>query len=453
MDVARINASHGEHAEHEAVYAWVRKAAAASGRAVGVLVDLQGPKIRCGRFAGGPITLAPGEPFTITTDDVAGDQTRVSTTYPGLVGDVHAGDKLLIDDGKVTLEATSVTGTDVNCRVLIGGAVSNNKGINLPGVAVSVPALSAKDEDDLRWALRMGADMVALSFVREGTDIDRVHQIMDQEGVHLPVIAKIEKPQAVANLAEIIAAFDAVMVARGDLGVELPFEEVPLVQKLAIELSRRAAKPVIVATQVLESMIENPRPTRAEVSDCANAVLDGADAIMLSGETSVGAWPTQAVAAMARIIESTEAHGLERIPALGTRPHTVGGAVTAAAAEIGELLGAKYLVTFTESGDSARRLCRVRPKLPMLAFTARESTRAQLALSWGVEAHLVAPVAHTDQMAGQVDEALLGSGRCVAGDTVVIVAGSPVGTAGSTNALHVHLVGDARNTVSARDPR
>jgi pyruvate kinase len=326
--------------------------------------------------------------------------------------------------------------------------VSNNKGINLPGVAVSVPALSDKDEADLRWGLRLGADMIALSFVRDAKDILRVHEIMDEEGVRLPVIAKIEKPQAVDHLTEIIDAFDGVMVARGDLGVELPLEEVPLVQKRAIEIARRNAKPVIVATQVLESMIENSRPTRAEASDCANAVLDGADAIMLSGETSVGKWPIEAVRTMAKIIESTEEHGLDRVAELGTKPHTTGGAVTAAAAEIGELLGAKYLVTFTTSGDSAKRLSRIRSRLPMLAFTPNQSTRSQLALTWGIETFQVPMAKHTDQMARQVDVSLLESGRCVEGDTVVIVAGSPPGIPGSTNALRVHHVGDAVNKVA-----
>jgi pyruvate kinase len=448
MDVARLNLSHGSYADHEAVYAEVRKATNESGRAVGVLVDLQGPKIRTGRFADGAVTLVNGERFTITVDDVPGDQERVSTTYKGLPADVSPGDALLIDDGKILLRAVEVTDVDIACEVVEGGVVSNNKGINLPGVAVSVPALSDKDEADLRWALRLPADMVALSFVRDAKDIERVHEIMDEEGLRLPVVAKIEKPQAVQNLEDIISAFDAVMVARGDLGVELPFEEVPLVQKRAIEIARRKAKPVIVATQVLESMIENSRPTRAEASDCANAVLDGADAIMLSGETSVGNWPIQAVTTMARIIENTEEHGLERVPPLGTRPHTVGGAVTAAAAEIGKLLGAKYLVTFTQSGDSARRLSRIRSKLPMLAFTPVQATRSQLALSWGIQTYLVPIARHTDQMARQVDESLLQSGRCVEGDTVVIVAGSPPGIPGSTNALRVHHVGDAKNRVA-----
>ena len=448
MDVARFNLSHGSYADHESVYAEVRKASDERGRAVGILVDLQGPKIRTGRFANGSVTLVNGARFNITVDDVLGDQDRVSTTYKGLPGDVSPGDMLLVDDGKIALQALEVNDTDVVTMVVEGGVVSNNKGINLPGVAVSVPAMSEKDEADLRWALRLQADMIALSFVRDATDIERVHEIMDEEGVRLPVIAKIEKPQAVENLKEIIAAFDGVMVARGDLGVELPLEEVPLVQKRAIELARRSAKPVIVATQVLESMIKNHRPTRAEASDCANAVLDGADAIMLSGETSVGKWPIESVTTMARIIESTEEHGLDRVPALGTRPHTTGGAVTAAAVEIGELLGAKYLVTFTQSGDSARRLSRMRSSLPMLAFTPVQATRSQLTLTWGIETVLVPQYRHTDQMARQVDDWLLATGRGGEGDRVVIVAGSPPGIPGSTNALRVHRVGDAKNRVA-----
>jgi pyruvate kinase len=262
------------------------------------------------------------------------------------------------------------------------------------------------------------------------------------------VIAKIEKPQAVENLVEIIRAFDGVMVARGDLGVELPLEEVPLVQKRAVEIARRNAKPVIVATQVLESMIDNPRPTRAEASDAANAVLDGADALMLSGETSVGAYPIEAVRTMARIIASTEQHGLERIRPLGTRPSTIGGAVAAAAADIGDLVGAKYLITFTQSGDTAKRLSRMRCKLPMLAFTPLQAVRSQLALSWGIETYLTPVPRHTDHYAMQVDQTLLSNGVLREGDLVVIVAGSPPGIPGSTNALRVHRVGDAINKVA-----
>ena len=445
MDVARLNLSHGEHSVHEQVCNDVRAASDASGRAVGVLVDLQGPKIRTARFVNGPVTLSVGQRFTITNRDVPGDETEVGTTYAGLPGDVRPGDVLLIDDGKVMLRALEVTATDVLTETVVGGVVSNNKGINLPGVAVSVPALSDKDRDDLRFAMRLGADMIALSFVRNADDIVDVHAIMDEFGTRIPVIAKIEKPQAVDNLEEIVRAFDGIMVARGDLGVEMPLEDVPLVQKRAIELARREAKPVIVATQVLESMIENARPTRAEASDAANAVLDGADALMLSGETSVGAYPIEAVETMGRIIASTEEKGFDKIARMKTSPKTVGGAVTKAAVEIGDVVGAKFLITFTETGGSATRMSRIRPRLPVLAFTSDPKVRSQLALVWGVETYLVPRMFHTDQFAMQVDLNLLPEGRVVEGDRVVIVAGSPPGIPGSTNALRVHRAGDAVN--------
>ncbi len=442
MDVARINRSHGAPEEHEAIIGHVRAAAKASGRAVAVLVDLQGPKIRLGRFKdNAKVELAEGDIFTITTDEVVGTKELASTTYKGLPGDARVGDRILIDDGRVAVRITAVEGPKVVTRVEVGGPVSNNKGLNLPGVAVSVPAMSEKDEEDLRWALRLNADFIALSFVRNASDYEDVARIMAEEGKKVPVIAKIEKPQAVDNLAEIIEAFDGIMVARGDLGVELPLEMVPIVQKRAIELARRSAKPVIVATQVLESMISAPRPTRAEASDCANAVLDGADAVMLSGETSVGEYPIEAVRTMARIIENTEQHGRDRIAPLGWSPQTRGGAVTHAASEVGETLGAKYLVTFTQSGDSARRMSRLRSPIPLLAFTPLPEVRNHLALSWGVQTYQVPHVAHTDAMVLQVDQTLLVNGLAEDGDLVVIVFGAPVGVPGTTNSLVVHRIG------------
>ena len=448
MDVARFNLSHGSRPEHEQRYHDLRKAAQVYERNVGVLVDLQGPKIRLGRFARGPVELEHGSRFIITTDEVVGDNQRASTTYAGLPGDVRPGDRVLVDDGRLALEVEDVRGADVVTRVVEGGPVSDHKGINLPGATVAVPALTDKDVDDLRWGLRLGADMVALSFVRSADDVGDVHRVMDDVGVQIPVIAKLEKPQAVDNLEEIVDAFDGVMVARGDLGVELPLWDVPLVQKRAVELARRRAKPVIVATQMLESMISNSRPTRAEASDVANAVLDGTDAVMLSGETAIGAYPVESVATMARIIETVEKHGLERIPPLGTRPGTKGGAITAAAAEVADVLGARFLVAFTQSGDSARRMSRLRSPIPLLAFTPLESTRNRLALSWGVEAFIVPAVSHTDDMVVQVDRTLLEVSRCRPGELVVIVAGSPPGIPGSTNALRVHTIGDAVGQVA-----
>ena len=445
VDVARMNLSHGSHEVHEGIYKTVRKVAEDLGKPVGIFVDLQGPKIRLGRLTDGPVQLVKGATFKITIDDIQGDVNICSTTHKGLPGDVKIGDVLLIDDGKVGLRATAVDDRTVTTVVEVAGPVSNNKGINLPGVAVNVPALSEKDEDDLRWGIRLGVDMVALSFVRNASDIVRVHEIMREEGKFLPVIAKIEKPQAVEALEEIIDAFDAVMVARGDLGVELPFWQVPLVQKRAIELSRRWAKPVIVATQMLESMITASRPTRAEASDVANAVLDGADCLMLSGETSVGEFPVETVEAMASIIKSTEENGLSRIPPLGTKPHTHGGAVTLAASEIAELLGSKFICVFTESGDSLRRVSRLRHEIPTIAFTPNEETRRRLSIVWGADVYLVEKVKHTDDMMHQVDEILLGKNIAKIGDEVVVVAGTPPGIPGSTNSLRVHRVGDAIN--------
>lgn len=443
MDVARLNLSHGSHAVHAVSLNMVRQAATRQGRSVGIMADLQGPKIRLGTFECGPVTLAVGDELTITTEDVLGTPTLVSTTYEGLPVDVQEGTAILVDDGRITLEVVSVDGPRVRTRVLEGGIVSDHKGLNLPGVAVTAPALTDKDAEDLRWALAAGVDMVALSFVRSPDDLRAVQAIMDECGVRRPVIAKIEKPQAVERLGEIIEAFDGIMVARGDLGVELPLEQVPIVQKRAVALARKHAKPVIVATQVLDSMIHASRPTRAEASDCANAVLDGADAIMLSGETSVGDFPVESVATMSRIITTVEEQALESIPLIPGEPRTLGGAIGRAAAAVGTTLGARYLVAFTQTGDSARRLSRYRSAIPLLAFTPEETTRNQLALSWGVETFLVPSVFHTDDMVRQVDRSLLELDRCKIGDLVVIVAGSPPGIPGSTNALRVHRIGDA----------
>lgn len=441
VDVARMNLSHGSHEVHEEIYKTVRKAASDIGKPLGIFVDLQGPKIRLAKFKNGPVHLAKGATFKITIDDVDGDINICGTTFKGLPDDVKVGDFLLIDDGKVRLRATEVSATTVTTEVEVAGDVSNNKGINLPGVAVNVPALSEKDEVDLRWAIKIGVDMIALSFVRSASDIIRVHEIMKEEGRTLPVIAKIEKPQAVENLEEIIDAFDGIMVARGDLGVELPLEQVPLVQKRAVELARRWAKPVIVATQMLESMITSSIPTRAETSDVANAVLDGADALMLSGETSVGEFPVETVGTMAKIILSTEENGLDRIPNLGTKPHTHAGAVSLAAMEIAELLGSKYVCVFTESGDSLKRISRLRSAVPVLTFTPNESVANRLAMVWGSRTFMVPKVDHTDAMFDQVDKTVLEEGLCRVGDEVVVVAGTPPGVSGSTNTLRVHKVG------------
>jgi len=442
LDVARLNLSHGSHGDHAKVYEHVRRASDQVGRGVGILIDLQGPKIRLGTFAKGSALLNPGDAFTITTRDVPGTATEASTTYAGLPGDVKTGDFILIDDGRVSVQVTDVGATDVVTTVIEGGRVSDSKGLNLPGVPVSVPAMSDKDVEDLRWGLRLGADLVALSFVRDANDAKLVRTVMAEEDIFIPVLAKIEKPQAVQHLEQIVSAFDGIMVARGDLGVELPLEAVPLVQKRAIALSRAAAKPVIVATQMLDSMVSATRPTRAEVSDVANAVLDGADALMLSGETSVGEHPAHVVETMGRIVEHVESEALHRLPALELPPsESTAKALTHAAVDVAIGVQATNLIAFTETGRSARLMARWRSATPLLAFTPDPRVRSQLALTWGVETFLVPRTTHTDHMVEQVDRALLEIARATAGDRVVIVAGVPPGRPGTTNGMRVHKIG------------
>ncbi|MDT0380786.1 pyruvate kinase [Streptomyces sp. DSM 42041] len=449
MNVARFNMSHGSQPEHEERYHRLRKAADEAGRAVGVLADLQGPKIRLETFAEGPVELVRGEEFTITTEDVAGDRSQCGTTYKGLPGDVAKGDPVLINDGNVALQVVEVDGPRVRCIVIEGGVISDHKGINLPGAAVNVPALSDKDVDDLKFALRMGCDMVALSFVRNAADVRDVHRVMDEVGRRVPVIAKVEKPQAVENMEEVVLAFDGVMVARGDLAVEYPLERVPMVQKRLIELCRRNAKPVIVATQMMESMITNSRPTRAEASDVANAILDGADAVMLSAESSVGQYPIETVKTMSKIVEAAEqellSRGLQPL-VKGKKPRTQGGSVARAACEIADFLHAKTLIAFTKSGDTARRLSRYRAAQPILAFTTEVATRNQLTLSWGVDSFVVPHVNTTDEMVELVDAELLKLQRYDAGDKMIITAGSPPGVPGTTNMVRVHHLGGAEQT-------
>ncbi len=442
MDVARLNFSHGTHADHARVYTMIRQASDEYGRAVGILADLQGPKLRLGRFAAGPVEWRTGDQVRVTVEDVAGTHDRVSTTYAGLAMDAREGDRLLVDDGKVALIVRKIEDSDVVCEVVEGGPVSDHKGLSLPGMNVTVPALSAKDLADLEFALRLRVDLVALSFVRSPADIDLVHRAMDAvPGGRLPVIAKVEKPEAVDNLEAIVLAFDGMMVARGDLGVELPLEPVPLVQKRASQVARENAKPVIVATQMLDSMIGNARPTRAEASDVANAVLDGADAVMLSGETSVGRYPVESVDTMSRIVQAVEV-GSPNVPPLNHVPRTKRGVLSFAARNIGEQLEAKALAAFTQSGDTVRRLARLHSHLPLLAFTPEPPVRNQLALTWGTETFLVPRVETTDAMVRQVDHAMLSIGRYQPGDLVVIVAGSPPATVGSTNLVRVHRLGE-----------
>lgn len=438
MNVARLNMSHGDHLVHAKRVGWIRDAARIAGRPVGILADLQGPKIRLGEFVDGSAMIEAGDRFVITIDDVPGTAERASTTLRTLTQDVRPGDQILINDGAIELKAVEVTDTDVVTEVVIGGKVSDHKGINLPGVPVSVPALSEKDERDLRWALRHGVDMVALSFVRSAADVVPVRKVMDEEDRHVPVIAKLEKPQAIDNLYEVIDAFDAFMVARGDLGVELPLEDVPGVQKRIIDAARAWAKPVIVATQMLESMITAHRPTRAEASDVANAILDGADAVMLSGETAVGDYSIAAVEVMARIITRTEAEGLDKIRPLAWNPHTTSGVISKAAVEVAERVGAKYLAAFTISGDTPHRLARLRSEVPIMAFTPLPKTAQELTLCWGVQSYVTPEYTSTDAMVESVQRGLSETGFLQHGDNVVIVAGNPGRHSRQTNSLRVY---------------
>ncbi len=442
LNVARLNMSHGDHADHKKRLGLVRAAAKLEGKEIAALADLQGPKIRVGTFGNGPVSLINGQNFTITIDDVIGDKEKVSTTYKGLTGDVKKGDPILIDDGKIRLEVIEVKGNNVLTKIIEGGTISNSKGINLPGVAVNVPAMSDKDEADLIWALDNDCDLIALSFVRSAKDIENVHKIMDKKGKRLPIVAKIEKPQAVENLGEILQAFDAIMIARGDLGVELPYEVVPMVQKRAIQMARQVGKPVIVATQMLESMINSSRPTRAEASDVANAVLDGADALMLSGETSVGDHPVGVVETMARIIEHVEVEALEKLPKLESEDQgSTGRAVTTAAVAVGKATKSKYLIAFTETGRSVRLMARHRSSTQILAFTTDEKVQRQLAMIWGTETFHTDTVQHTDDMVATVDRHLTSNNLAKYGELVVVVAGVPPGVPGTTNGMRVHKVG------------
>ncbi len=444
MDIARLNFSHGDREEHAAAYGHVRAASDAAGRAVGVLADLQGPKLRIGRLLGGVAVLAGGSRLILGVSPATGTPDRLSTSYPALADDVRPGDTILLADGTVELRVLATGPGEVECVVTRGGTIRDHSGMNLPGVAVSSPSLTDKDVDDLRFALQLGVDLVALSFVRGPDDAAAVRAVMDHEGVRVPVIAKLERPEALERLDAVIEAFDGMMVARGDLGVETALERVPLVQKRAVILCRRQAKPVIVATEMLESMVERNRPTRAEASDVANAVLDGADALMLSAETSIGRHPIEAVMTMARIIAASESMpDPSPTRARIDPPLPQEEAIALGAVMVGRAVGAKALVAFTLSGAGARLVAAQRPALPVLAFTPDPRVRSQLALVWGVETFLEPAPADTDEMTAHVDRAMLELGRAEAGDAVVVVAGTPPGTEASTNTLRVHRLGQS----------
>ncbi len=448
MDVARLNFSHGRHAEHAEVIRRIREAETRWGRPVAILQDLQGPKIRLGTFGeggGGRVDLEAGGSFTLTRTPVVGDAERVFVSPPEYLSEVRVGDRVLMDDGMIQLRVEATTRDEVRCRVVAGGRVSDHKGISLPHVPVPASCLTDKDRQDLELGIEQGVDFVAVSFVRSAADIEEVRRFLAERGAALPIIAKLERQEVVENLPGIMRAVDAVMGARGDLGVDVPLEEVPHIQKEIIRQAREVKVPVIVATQMLESMVTHIRPTRAEVSDVATAIFDGADAIMLSAETASGRYPAEAVEVMARIAARAEEAALAQDVARRRRqaagfPEAVAYAAAMAAHE----LGARAIVAFTQSGFSARLISHERPDVPIIAFTPSVEVRRRLALSWGVTSRLIRKVETTDEMVDEIERELLGDGSVQTGDTLVIISGSPMWVTGTTNLMKLHHVGERR---------
>jgi pyruvate kinase len=445
MDVARINLSHGSHEEHARRLAELRRACERVGRPVAVMLDTKGPEIRLGAFKGGFAQLREGEIFTLTTRDVPGDSSIANVGHAGFPGDVRRGMIVLLDDGNIALTVLDVGETDVRCRVLNDGTIRDGKKVNLPDAEVSLPALSDSDIEDLRFGVAQGVDFVAASFIRKESDVLAIRRVIEEAGGDQHIISKIESKEGVRNLDEILKVSDGLMVARGDLGVEIPAEDVPLVQKAMIERCNRLGKPVITATQMLESMVSRPRPTRAEASDVANAIFDGTDAVMLSAETATGKYPVESVAMMARIAERAESSlRYEEILAKKrtVAARTVTDAISSATCGMANDLGAAAIITATESGHTARMVAKYRPRAPVLGVTPHESTMRKLLLVWGVVPTLVAPSRGTDEMIEQAVGAGLAKGLIKQGDLVVITAGVPMGIPGTTNLIKVQTVGD-----------
>jgi len=445
MEVARVNFSHGDHAIHARRIAMVRRLAEEEGRVVAVMGDLQGPKLRIGDIAGGTVNLQEGAEFDLTVREVPGDERAVHFPHPQLLGDLAPGDRILLDDGKLELSVLSVTPTDIRCRVVVGGPLGSRKGVTIPKKGLSLPALTDKDLEDALFAVEQGVDYLALSFVRRPEDVLELRRFLARHGASVPIIAKIEKREAVEAFPAILEVSDGAMVARGDLGVESTPEEVPLFQKSLIRQANEAGKPVITATQMLSSMMENPRPTRAEASDVANAILDGSDALMLSGETAVGKYPVEAVQMMARIAETTEREfpykeWARRI--MADRTYTVTDAIGQATCELALELGAKAIITPTMSGYTARMVARHRPPIPIIATTPEPAVQRRLALVWGVHPLLITRFASTDEMLASSVQVAMREGFVQRGDLVIITAGVPLGGAGKTNMLKVHRVGE-----------
>jgi pyruvate kinase len=441
MDVARLNFSHGTHEEHSESFSILRETAAAMKKPIAILVDLQGPKIRTGALAGGGAMLRAGQRFVITTAKVLGDSTRVNTTFYPMPREVKRHDRILLSDGLIELRVESTTPHQVICQVINGGFLGENKGINLPGVKLRVPALTEKDRADLRFALSQGADYIAVSFVRRPEDVLLAKALVKRAKKDTPIIAKLEKPEAIENLEEIIRVADGVMVARGDLGVEMSPESVPVVQKNIIARARENRRPVITATQMLESMTENPRPTRAEASDVANAIFDGSDAVMLSAETATGKYPVEAVGMMARIIEEAEASINEFARPAGTERLKVAETVAELVCHASRELHMKVIAVFTHSGFTARLISRYRPLVPIVAFSPEVATRQRMALLWGVTPHSIVDIKKIDALPAIAEKRLVEERMVKKGDVIGIVAGTPMGERGTTNFMKFHVVG------------
>jgi pyruvate kinase len=448
MDVARLNFSHGTHAEHARNIERLRGVAEKEHRTVGILQDLQGPKIRTGRLKGHtPVVLKSGSQVTITPRNVLGTSALIATTFHGLAREVEAGARILLSDGLIELLVRGVRGQDVECEVINGGLLAEHQGINLPGVALSIPALTEKDRADLEFGLKHGVDMLALSFVRSAADVRAAKDLIAGQGSAVPVIAKLEKPQAITQLEEIFEAADGVMVARGDLGAEMPPERVPVIQKHIIRRSAEWRKPVITATQMLESMIENPRPTRAEASDVANAVFDGTDAVMLSGETASGRYPREAVAIMARIVAEAESNMAEFRPPRRRREHrrlSIAETICEAVAHAAEDLAMGAIAVFTETGNTARLISKYRPKAEVYAFSHAAGVCNRMNLFWGVHPVQHQPARTAENMLATAEEELLRQGRIRAGDVLGVVAGTQMAS-GSTNFMRLHVVAAPKN--------
>jgi len=445
MDVARLNFSHGTHEQHASVIRAIREGEAEWGHPVTVIQDLQGPKVRLGNFIGGRAMLMAGEPFVLTSEPVAGTSARASLDHPELFNALKPGDQIWMDDGTIQLVVESVEARETRCRVTAGGVVSDHKGVALPGLPLPLSCLTAKDKDDLRFGIEHGVDYVAVSFVRSASDIQEVRKFLLDQRASLPIIAKLERAEIVSNLPGILALVDAVMVARGDLGVEVPIEEVPIIQRDVIRQARIAKVPVIVATQMLESMVTYLRPTRAEVSDVATAIFEGADALMLSAETASGHHPVAAVEVMSRVAARAERE-TQRAAAAPSRPEAYGfpEAVAEAACRAAQVLHAKAIVAFTQSGFSARLISSERPNVPVVALTPFPEVQRRLGLYWGVSSRLIRKVETTDEMVHEVEATLLGDGTVRNGDVIVIISGAPMWVTGTTNLLKLHRIGDRR---------